>query len=70
MHTEEKKIISEDGKEFYGEFASINTELLDDWIIENVLMNTAKYGEVNETDIVINENDYHFGTREEIQEEL
>jgi len=33
-------------------------------------MNTAKYGEVNETDIVINENDYHFGTREEIQEEL
>ena len=63
-------LISEDGKEFYGEFASINTELLDDWIIENVLMNTAKYGEVNETDIVVNESDYHFGTREEIQEEL
>ena len=63
-------LISEDGKEFYGEFTSINTELLDDWIIENVLMNTAKYGEVNETDIVINESDYHFGTREEIQEEL
>ena len=63
-------LISEDGKEFYAEFASINTELLDDWIIENVLMNTAKYGEVNETDIVVNESDYHFGTREEIQEEL
>lgn len=63
-------LISEDGKEFYAEFASINTELLNDWIIENVLMNTAKYGEVNETDIVVNEKDYHFGTREEIQEEL
>ena len=63
-------LISEDGREFYAEFASINTELLDDWIIENVLMNTAKYGEVNETDIVINESDYHFGTKEEIQEEL
>lgn len=63
-------LISEDGKEFYAEFASINTELINDWVMENVLMNTAKYGQVNETDIVINENDYHFGTREEIQEEL
>ena len=50
-------LISEDGKEFYAEFASINTELINDWVMENVLMNTAKYGQVNETDIVINEND-------------
>lgn len=63
-------LISEDGKEFYGEFASINTELIDDWILENVLMNTAKYGEVNETDIVVNESDYHFGTKEEIRDQL
>ena len=63
-------LISEDGKEFYAEFASINTELLNDWIIENVLMNTAKYGEINEIDIVVNESDYHFGTKEEIKEEL
>ena len=63
-------LISEDGKEFYGEFASINTELIDDWILENVLMNTTKYGEVNETDIVVNESDYHFGTKEEIRDQL
>ena len=35
-----------------------------------ISLTTAKYGEVNETDIVVNESDYHFGTREEIQEEL
>ena len=63
-------LISETGKEFYAEFASVNTEQVEDWIKENVLTNTVKYGNVNIVDIVLNEEDYHFGTKEEIKKEL
>lgn len=63
-------LISENDKRFYAEFGDINTEVLDDWIKENVLANTVKYGGKEITDIVPNEYEYHFGTKEEIKEQL
>lgn len=63
-------LISETGEEFYAEFSSINTEVLDSWIRNNVLNNTVKYGNLQVTDLVLDETNYHFGTKEEIRVEL
>ena len=63
-------LVSEDGKEFYAEIGGINTNVQDEWIKENVLANTAMYGEVDITNIVLEETDYHKGNKEDIKQEL
>lgn len=63
-------LISEDGKEFYAEIGGINTEVQDEWIKENVLDNTIMYGNASITDIVLDETNYHKGSKEEIREQL
>ena len=37
-------LISDDGREFYAEFTDIDVNSQDDWIKQNVLVNTAYYG--------------------------
>ena len=63
-------IISEDGKEFYGEIEDIKNEWTDNWIEENVLVNTVAYGGVDVLDIVNSESDYYIGSKEEVAEYL
>lgn len=63
-------LVSEDGKEFYAELGGINTEVQDKWIKENVLDNTIMYGNVDITDIVLDESNYSKGNKNEIRESL
>lgn len=59
-------LISDDGREFYGEISDINTKKCDDWVKQNVLLNTVEFGNVNVLDICTDENDYYVGTKQDI----
>ena len=59
-------LISEDGREFYGEISTINIKNQSPWIKQNVLVNTIEYGNVPVLNIVNNENDYYVGDKEYI----
>lgn len=63
-------LISDDGKEFYAEFTDFRTDRIDDWIEENILSNTVRYGKLSEIDVVLDETNYYEGTKEEIKEQL
>ena len=62
-------LVSEDGKEFYGEIANDKLKWTDDWIAENVLANTVYYGD-KEVDSIVDEENYYVGSKEEIQDAL
>lgn len=59
-------LVSEDGKEFYGEIADDKLKWTDDWIAENVLANTIYYGG-KDVDSIVDEENYYVGSKEEIQ---
>lgn len=59
-------LISEDGREFYGEISDIDTKNLDKWIYDNVLMNTVEFGNTYVLDICEDENNYYVGTKNDI----
>lgn len=59
-------LISDDGREFYGEIQDIDIESLDDWIKENVIANMVEYGGKQVLDICENENNYYVGTKADI----
>lgn len=63
-------LISDNGKEFYGEISGIDKHKQDRWIIENVLNNTVEYGDAQVLDIVNDENDYYVGDKEYIASQL
>ena len=52
-------LVSEDNREFYAEITDFNNKNIDEWIKENVLLNTVEYGNVNVLDICSSENDYY-----------
>lgn len=59
-------LVSEDGKEFYGEIADNKLNWTDDWIAENVLANTIYYGG-KEVYSIVDEENYYVGSKDEIQ---
>lgn len=59
-------LVSEDNREFYAEITDFNNKNIDEWIKENVLLNTVEYGNVNVLDICSSENDYYVGTKQDI----
>lgn len=63
-------LISENGKEFYGEISGINTHKQDDWVVKNVLNNTVEYGDAQVLDIVNDENNYFVGDKDYIASQL
>lgn len=63
-------LISDDNKEFYAEFTDFDRYDCNEWIEENVLINTSHYGNTSITDILLNEEDYHLGTKEDIKKAL
>lgn len=65
-------LVSEDGKEFYAEFTDFDESKIDDmqWIKTNVLDNTITYGGVDPTQIIIDEDNFVQGTKEEIAKQL
>ena len=61
-------LISEDGKEFYAEIKGIDKKINDEWIKDNVLKNTISYGNAQLTEIVLDEKDFCYGTKEQVKE--
>lgn len=57
--------VAEDGNELYLEFNDIDMETQDQWIKDNVLNNTAYYGNVPVNDIV-DEVNYYVGDKQEL----
>ena len=63
-------LISDNGKEFYGEISGINPNKQESWVRSNVLDNTVEYGEALVLDIVENEDDYYVGDKSYIANQL
>ena len=59
-------LVTDDGKELYLEFNDIDIDKQDEWIKENVLANTVYYGNADLSTITDEEN-YHCGSKEELQ---
>ena len=62
-------LISDDGREFYAEFTDIDVNSQDDWIKQNVLVNTAYYGNKDIRGIT-DSNNYYIGDKIIIQKYL
>lgn len=62
-------LISDDGREFYAEFTDIDVNSQDDWIKQNVLVNTAYYGNKDIKGIT-DSNNYYIGDKIIIQKYL
>lgn len=62
-------LISDDGREFYAEFTDIDVNSQDDWIKQNVLVNTAYYGNKDIKGIT-DSNNYYIGDKTIIQKYL
>lgn len=60
-------LVSDDGKELYLEFTDYVKEQCDEWIKDNVLNNTIMSGDSDILDIVLDETNYHKGTKEELK---
>lgn len=61
-------LISEDGKEFYAEIKDIDKKVNDEWIKNNILKNTISFGDAQLTEIVLDEKDFCYGTKEQVKE--
>ena len=62
-------LISDDDREFYAEFTDIDVNSQDDWIKQNVLVNTAYYGNKDIRGIT-DSNNYYIGDKIIIQKYL
>ena len=62
-------LVSDDGREFYAEFIDIDVNSQDDWIKQNVLVNTAYYGNKDIKGIT-DSNNYYIGDKTIIQKYL
>ena len=62
-------LISDDDREFYAEFTDIDVNSQDDWIKQNVLVNTAYYGNKDIKGIT-DSNNYYIGDKIIIQKYL
>lgn len=62
-------LVSDDGKEFYAEFIDVDVNQQDDWIKQNVLVNTAYYGNKDIRGIT-DSNNYYIGDKIIIQKYL
>lgn len=62
-------LVSDDGKEFYAEFIDVDVNQQDDWIKQNVLVNTAYYGNKDIKGIT-DSNNYYIGDKIIIQKYL
>ena len=62
-------LISDDGREFYAEFTDIDVNSQDDWIKQNVLVNTAYYGN-KDINGITDSNNYYIGDKIIIQKYL
>lgn len=60
-------LVSEDGQELYLEFNDYNKDQCDDWIQQNVIENTIKEGTNDVIGIVLDETNYHYGSKEELK---
>lgn len=62
-------LVSDDGREFYGEIINDSFYNADDWIVRNVLANTVYYGD-KDIDTIVDKNNYFVGSKKEIQSAL
>lgn len=62
-------LVSEDGREFYGEIEGIDVAAQDEWLQQNVFANTICYGE-KDIDNIIERSSYFVGTKDVIAKYL
>ena len=59
-------LVDENGREFYGEITDFDKSKVDEWIKENVLLNTVEFGDISILDICDVVDSYYVGTKETI----
>ena len=59
-------LVDENGREFYGEITDFDKSKVDEWIKENVLLNTVEFGNISILDICDVVDSYYVGTKETI----
>lgn len=62
-------LVSDDGKELYVEFNDIDINEQDDWVKQNVLVNTVYYGDADINSITDEEN-YFIGNKQQVRDKL
>ena len=63
-------LVDENGREFYGEITDFDKSKVDEWIKENVLLNTVEFGDISILDICDVVDSYYVGTKETITNHL